>query len=261
MSITTQWQCYQENEFGQRQVESIVHKFGRNPTIGTSFGLVALGAIYQMPQVAAATKLRVKAGNAADTADGAGARQVAYQGLNTSGEIVTGTLATAGESAGAAGEHALIRLFRFWVSESGTYAAAGGASHVGAVVLENAAGNADWGTISATDLERGQSEIAAYTVPLGFEAYISSINIYVDAGKTVELALLQRQGILDAAAPYDAWRVVLEFDGIQGQAAVTPKTPFGPFPNLTDLIFMAKVAANTAEVAVDFEILLINSAT
>ena len=49
---------------------SVVHKFGKNDAIGTTVKPICLGGVWQMPQVANATTLRVKAGNANDTAGG-----------------------------------------------------------------------------------------------------------------------------------------------------------------------------------------------
>ena len=60
---------------------SVVHKFGRNAAV-TTMAPIAFGGVYQTPQPASATTLRVKAGNTNDTAAGSGAREITIQDAN-----------------------------------------------------------------------------------------------------------------------------------------------------------------------------------
>ena len=79
---------------------SVVHKFGR-ASVGTTYSPVTFGGVYNTPQVAGATTLRVKAGDANDTAAGTGAREVTLIGLDETGAEVTEAVATAGAAASA----------------------------------------------------------------------------------------------------------------------------------------------------------------
>ena len=233
-----------------------VHKFGRNNAVGTSFVPASIGGIYRTPQPASATTLRVKSGgNANDAAAGTGAQKIKIYGLNASGVEVDEEIATAGASASAATVNSYIRLFRAYVIESGTYATSAAGSHSADIVIENTAGTEDWATISVTDFPRSQSEIGAYTVPLGFTAYVLLLDVNVDSNKTADLIFFKREGVLDASAPYSAMRVEQEFKGVSGDVGIVPPIPTGPFPELTDIGFMAK-AATSAEVDVDFLVLL-----
>lgn len=234
----------------------IIHKFGHNAAVGTSYVPISEGGIYRTPQVGSATTLRVKAGNAADTVDGVGARQVCLQGLDETGTTVTEYLDTAGESASSNTTATFIRLFRAFVSESGTYATQSTSSHVADIVIENSAGTEDWASLKLNNFAESQSVIAAYTVPLGKTAYVSSVFVSVETNKSASLIFFQRQGILKTAAPYDAMRIVLELHGVTNESGVSPKAPLGPFPELTDIGVMAEVVSGTAEVDVDFEIIL-----
>ena len=242
---------------GEISGTSVVHKFGRNDAVGTSYVPVAMGAAYQTLQPAAATTLRIKAGDANDTAAGSGAQEITIQGLDETGTEVVETLATAGTSASAVTSATFIRLYRAYVSASGTYAGSGTQSHADDIVIENGAGGTDWLTIDATSMSMGQSEVALYSVPLGKTAYISSLHISVASNKTADVLLFKREGILDAAPPYQARRLQITFGAVSGEAALKPVTPLGPFPALSDIGFMAK-AAQAAEVDVDFEIILID---
>jgi len=245
---------------GEETGTTVVHKFGRNIAVGTSFVPVTIGGVYQTPQVSGATALRIKAGNAADTSDGNGARTVYVEGLDATGALVNETLTTNGESAGSAGSVSFLRVFRAYVLTSGTYGTQSTGSHSADVVIENSAGGTDWVTISApaSDFPRGQSEIGAYTVPLGKTAYVKSIAINSDASKSTDILMFQRRDILQTAAPYSAMRAVLEFGGAAGKETLYPNSPIGPFPALTDIGFMARVSTQTGEVDVDFEILLVD---
>ena len=217
-----------------------------------------MGAVYQTPQPAAATTLRVKAGNVNDTAAGTGAREITLQGLDDTGTEVTETLATAGTSASLATTATFIRHYRAYVSKSGTYAAIGTSSHADDIVIENGAGGTDWLTIDSTIFSRGQSEVALFPVPLGKEAYIYNIHINVDSVKTASILLFKRESILDSAAPYQARRLQHQWGGVSGSIIQNTEYPMGPFPALTDIGFMAK-AATASEVDVEFVILLIDT--
>jgi len=159
------------------------HKFGRNNLVGTTYEPITSDGIFRSPQVSGATTLRVRAGNANDTAAGTGAREV-------------------------------------------------------------------------TDFPRGQSQICAYSVPVGQTAYILDYRITSDSNKAIDVSLFKRENILETAPPYTPMRLIEEFTGVQGFIDHESSIPFGPFPELTDLGFMAK-AVSSADVSCDFEILLI----
>lgn len=250
------------NEIAKGNVagHEIIQKFGRNSAVGTSFVPVSIGAIYETPQVSGATTIRIKSGgNANDTAAGSGAREITIQGLDETGALATESVATAGTSASSATTTTFLRVFRSWVSASGTYATASSGSHSADVVLENGAGGTDWGTISSTDFSRSQTEVGIYSVPLGKTAYLLSATISVDSTKSVDLIFFKREGILKTAAPYDAMRIVFELGGVSGEETIIPKAPLAVFPALTDIGFMAQVSSGTADVDVDFEILLVDN--
>lgn len=228
-------------------------KFGRNSLVGTSFVPLCNGGIYRTPQPSGATALRVKAGNAADTNGGAGAWSVRVFGMGADGELVDEILTTAGASAGPAGVVEFIRIFRAFVYESGTYADQTTFSHTGEIVIENAAGTEDWCIIANTDLSRSQSQIGALTVPKGYEMYITGSVISVESTKVANITLFKREGILDASPPYQAMRVQEEYVGIGGEFTHPHKPPIGPFHELTDIGFLAKVSGQTGDISVTFD--------
>ena len=238
---------------------TVVHKFGRNLSLTTSFLPVAIGGLYPTPQVAGATTVRIKAGgNANDTAAGTGAQKVLIQGLDETGAEVSEELVTAGASASAASENTYIRLYRAYVSESGTYASAAAGSHSASITIENSAGSADWAIIDATDFPLAQTEIAAYTVPLNKTAYVSGLDITLDTSKSVDVIFFQRVGLLETAAPYHGMRVIEYYHGVSTDLSDHPVSPYGPYVGGTDIGFMAKGATSPA-VSVNFEIWLVDA--
>ena len=232
-----------------------IHKFGRNAAVGGTYAPVSIGGIYRTPQPATATALRIKSGgNANDTAAGTGAREITIVGLNAAGYEITETLATAGASASQPTQQTFIRLYRAYVSKSGTYASQTAGSHSAAIVIENAAGGTDWATIFDTTFPRAQTQIAVYSIPKNRSIIITDMNISSDADKKANVILFQRQNILQSAAPYDGMRVVEEFTQVAGLHNVIYKTPLGPFPELTDVGFMARSTSTSIDMAISFNI-------
>ena len=74
-------ESYFEAAKGNITGSTIVNKFGRNASVGTTYVPVTVGGVYNTPQPAAATTLRIKAGgDANDAAAGTGAREVTVVG-------------------------------------------------------------------------------------------------------------------------------------------------------------------------------------
>lgn len=238
---------------------SVVNKFGLAFSLTTSYTPVSIGRVYQTPQVASATTLRIKSGgNANDTAAGSGAREVTLEGVDETGAFVTEALATAGASASSATTATFLRLFRAYVSSSGTYASAAAGSHSAAITIENGSGGTDWATIDATSFPKGQSQIGVYTVPLGKVGYLREyhLNVTTSGAKTVDFIMFQRQNILETSAPYSGMRAIHELIGVGDTVDFEYKIPV-KLPALTDFGFMAK-GASTPDASVEFTIELVD---
>lgn len=240
-----------------------IKKFGRNDSLTTTIQPVALGGIYQTPQVASATTLRIKAGgNANDTAAGSGAREITLIGLDENFDEVSETLATAGASASAATTTTFTRVYRAYVSKSGTYATSAAGSHAGNIVVEDSAGTNDWLTIDSSFFPISQSEIGAYSIPAGYTGYIKLRDVTADTGRSFDLIFFQRGNIDETAAPYTAMRGQSVLVGVDGGAIGqfgTQDVPFGPYAGPCDVGFMAKLTSGSGgKISVEFEIILIN---
>ncbi len=235
------------------------HQFGRNINVTTDYTPVADIGVYRTPQVASATKLRIKAGgNAGDTAAGAGARSVKLWGINASGDEITEILQTAGASASSATDNSFIRLTLAEVYESGTYGTQSTGSHLGNITIENQAGNQDWAQIQLNSFPSGSTGIGSITVPRNHVGLLTSIHISPEAGgtKTTDLIILKREGILQAAAPYKPIMKIQEMIGIISPVEISFDMPLR-FPELTDIGVLAKVSSGTGAISIDMEVIFL----
>jgi len=230
---------------------SLDQKFGINSALTTSYLPVSFGGIYRTPQVSGALPLRIKAGNANDDVAGSGAQEVTLVGLDTDGNEQVVPLATAGTSASAASANSFLRFYRAFVSKSGTYSNLATLSHAAAIVIEDTGGTV-WGTIDATTIARGQTQIGCFTVPLGYVATVDDGVITPDTNGAVDLVFFKRESILDAAAPYQAVRFVEDWVGVDSPVPLDSGID-GLFPELTDIGFLAK-RSSPASVSVTFSI-------
>ena len=239
------------NVFGH----ALVHKFGRNDAIPNG----SWAHVSQTPLVIAnfrqsAIAMRVKAGgNAADTAAGAGAREVTIQGIDSNLVEISEAVATAGASASSATSATFWRVHRSWVSAAGTYSAANTAD----IVIEDSGSGADFLTIAAGE---GQSQIAGFTIPAGKTGYLVSVHTTVSAGlnKTVNIKCVTRENIDDVSAPFSASRIKLFWDGLDTPFVYRPYSPELAIPEKTDIWFEAYGDGGVSEVSIDFELLLVD---
>lgn len=230
---------------------SLVHKFGRNDGIPNgSFAFVNLLGFTGWP-LSAATTVRVKAGNAADTAAGNGAREITIQGIDDAFAQTSEAVATAGESASSATTASFWRVHRAWVSSAGVY----GAANTAAVVIENSAGGTD---LIQIGVEEGQTQFAGWSVPLGKTAYLMSATLTADAAKAADFAMYTRANLDDTSAPVSSKRLKLYFDGVLGTHVFKPRSPGSAIAAKSDIWWEAQGGGAGTEVSVDFELLVVD---
>lgn len=196
---------------------TFVNKFGRNAALANgSWEPVTSSGTQWLPTTGNGKTVRVKAGgNAADTADGANAREITVVGVDDSWDTVTETIATAGASASDATTTTFLRVYRAYVSAGGTYgtAAGVGAANAALITLEASDGSADVIEIPAGE---GQSQHCSYTVARGYKAILVDAEAEVPSTKTANLRLVIRNGADTASAPFTPPRVVGFRDEVSG---------------------------------------------
>ena len=244
---------YLEVVAGNIAGRSIVHKFGRNSAVPNGSWEGILETTAQFNWLTAATTVRIKAGgNAADTAAGAGAREIIVEGINGSGALASEVIATAGALASSATITSFWRVFRVYVSAVGTY----GVANTGAIVIENSAGGTDLLGILAG---QSQSEYGAYSIPAGKTGYLLSVSLSVDSGKAADVRLFTRENFNDVVAPMSPKRLRMYWDAVLGQEEIKPKSPILSLPPYTDMWLEGNGGGAQTEVEVDFEILLVDN--
>lgn len=231
---------------------SIVHKFGRNAAVpDASWEFVNLLGFTVWP-LSAATTVRIKAGgDAADTAAGAGAREITVQGIDSNFAETAEAIVTAGAGASGNTTASFWRIHRAWVSAVGTY----GAANTAAVTIENSGGGTD---LIQIGIEQGQAQFGGWTVPVNKTAYLLSSHLAVDAKKAADVRLFIRADMDDTAAPMKSKRLQVYWDVILGVVRFHPYSPLGPFAGKTDIWFEAEGSGAATEVSVDFELLVID---
>lgn len=237
---------------------SIEDKFGTRLSLSTSLIPITSVGTYQTPT--SAQSLEILSSSGSDTAAGVGAQRVIVIGLSSTGAIQQESVVMNGTTAVAL-VNQYIRVFRMYVSSSGTYATLTAGSHVGTITLRGAGGGVSWAEISVHSggLGLGQSQIGCYTVPLGKTAILLSHDYSVDANKAVNLYFFKREDILDVTTPFQPMRLQSVYHGITG-GKNTPKLSRPSFPELTDIGFMGNTTTGTADCSVEFEMLLIDNA-
>lgn len=232
--------------------QSIVHKFGANPSVSASSteDVTFSGTINWLQ---AATSVRIKAGgNAADDASGNGARKVTVEGLDENWADVSETITTNGSSESTGTTATFIRVFRAYVTDVGVYTAA----NTGNIVIENAAGGTDLITIAAGE---GQTETSEYTVPAGKTAYLTRFTVEVDGNKAADVKMFQRRDADDFTAPVTGKRLVhaaVQLIGAESESLDS----YISFPAKTDLWWAATTGGGSAAaVAVDYDLILVDN--
>ncbi len=234
---------------------SYMHKFGKG-IVGTTMVPVASSLKYPTPT--AAVTLEVVSTDADDTSAGAGARTVTIQGVDANWDEITQTVAMNGLTP-VPFPIDMLRVYRWWVATSGVYASSTTGSHQGTITIQTSPGAVLWFNGTVDPYPKGQSEIAGYTVPDGFTAYIFLQNISVDSTKAVDLLFVRRLDADTIAAPFTPMRAITEYVAVSGSfpphGGLIPIN--GALPPRTDLLWLAKVSSGTGSVSILYDILLV----
>ena len=227
---------------------SIVHKFGRNPSVGngTWEGVWEYGGAFNF--LTAATTVKIAAGgNVNDTAAGSGAQSVKIDGLDETGAFATETVATAGSSASASTTTTFIRVFRATVVAVGTY----GGSNTGVIDITPTSAATELLYIGAGE---GQTEHCQYTVPLGYDGYVIGLSVEADGSKAADFRVMTRENILTTTGAMSPVRLRWFFDGVTGLFSTSTASPIMHLPPLTDIWVEAEGSGATTECGADMEI-------
>lgn len=250
---------YTDVALGKIPGYSYISKFGFG-TVAQNIVPITQTLAYPTPTAATALEILSSSGDDDDDVAKPGARKVTVIGLDANWEEQTEEVSMDGVTPVALA-NSYTRIYRWFVSESGTYATATAGSHVGTLTIRESGGGTIWTQIDATPFPVGQSEIGAYTIPAGKTGYLTTKHVTVDSNKSVDLYFFARRMADDVADPYTGiMRIVDREVGVTGPVTTDYKIPKGPFVGPCDIGFMGVVSANTADVSVEFELLLVDNA-
>lgn len=234
---------------------SVINKFGRDADISTTSQVVATSGVYRTPT--ALTSLEIISDSVDDDPTSTGAHTIIVEGVGDGWTFQSEEVTLNGTTAVALSND-WYRVSRIYVSSSGTYADPNdGSSHAGRLTLQESGAGNIWAAIDGDALRRGESEIAAYTVPLGQTAYIKRLNVSVDSNKVSDVIFFARRNAHDVTSPFTGvQRVQIEFNGINAGISRAYDYPLGPYEGACDIWVEAFVDSGTAEVSANFELVI-----
>lgn len=238
------WIYYSKSEGAKYKT---VNKFGKVSNLSSSDEYVwSIGGDYYWQTSPSPINVRV-GGNPEDSDGGVGARTILVQGLGEDWQEYEEEITLSGSIATVPTTGNFVRTFRASVLEVGRYTG----SNSGSIDIEDQDGN----LVCHIDANRGQSQMAIYTVPSGYTAYLKDLTGYADANqnKVIQLRLMQRPEAYNTGNP-KASRVVHEFSDVNGQFR-EEMFASASFSEMTDLYFLANADAS-ANLHVSFQLLL-----
>lgn len=234
----------------------VIHKFGAG-TLTTTMQPISQSGFYQVPT--SPTSLEFVSDDVDDTYLGTGARQITGQCINSSWESQTFIINTSGTTPVLLPFDCL-RVYRWFVSSSGSYANQIVGSHEGELTLREVGGGQIWAIIPNSPFAVGQSEIGVFTIPDGKTGYLLSKHMFTDTSKTADIFFYKRCGADDILTPYIGTMNLVEREiGLTGGHSISYAIPKGPFIGPCDVGFMGKVSVGTADASVEFELVLVDT--
>lgn len=213
-----------------------------------------------------AQSIEIVSTNAADngTTPGLGVQSVEVHGLSATGEDQDEVILTNGTNA-VAGTLTYIRVNKMHSETCGTY----GGSHEGDITCQVFDGGAVLSKMTGfegavnTSVQYGSGEAGNgyWSVPLGKVMYITRLEVIPDVSgnKTVDVALYEREDILDVTTPFAPRRVLWEESAATAGIEKVFKSHL-KIKALTDVWFRAVSSGTSAvEVSLDFYLVDANS--
>jgi len=236
----------------------LIDKWGRNGVVGSALEPIiseTLAGDFWHPT--AASTVRIKAGgNAADDAAGAGARKINIQGLDENYQLVNEDIITAGASASASTTTTFTRVFRAFVTETGTYLG----TNTAELIIENTAGTEDIITVDAHDGGQGQSLHCQYSAPANTNVYLIHFFYNADTTKVNDVHIKVTDDISTVVAPFGAKRTLVEFEGVVEKVVLVPASPIllnkPGIVTPTDVWVEGAVASGTSTISCRMQLLI-----
>ncbi len=234
----------------------VVNKFGYNADIDTAEETVwDLGGLYSYP--GSAQTMKLTSSSSLDTASGTNARRVHIEGLDANFNPASESLWLDGLDV-VSTSNIYARIFRAFVTNVGASLQNIGTIYVGAGTVTSGVPDDKFAGIS---LGENQTLMGIYTVPAGKQAYLQSFKATTSAQGTATkfatIRLIARPNGDLADSPFqvkDKFIIVNASDGSFNHADAPE-----PFDEKTDIEVRATSNTGTTDVAVSFDLWVVNS--
>ena len=225
---------------------------GRNNDIGTTIEDVwVAGGIMSWQQTASVISIVSNSAQDANTTTATGTRKIKIEGLLAGFTAATEIVNLNGTST-VTTSNAFIRMNRAYAHEVGTYDGTTTPLH-GTVTLTH--GSTVCGVLFVDgSVTCSETQLAKYTVPAGYDAYLSEIHTAVGANKDATIYFFKRENADVVTAPFTARKIVAIFDGLTGSNVMDLHGY--RLPEKTDFWLAAKGSAVNTSIATIFDIIL-----
>jgi len=222
-------------------------KFGHNSVVGTSYEVIGFqGGTYAFPVTTDTLTVVSASTNDTNTA-GTHARKLTIEGLDGSFNAISETVNLNGTTP-VVSALTYRRINRAYVSEAGAY----GNGNEGAITITHTTTTA---TLVLIEALASQGAQAVYTVPNGQTAYVKKIFLTSESNKPATFQFNKRLSADNTTTP-KAVRVISTITGVE-QTVERDNYIHELFPAKTDMWFVAKVPAGTAECSAEFDFVLV----
>ena len=238
---------------------SVIHKFGSAGDVGLSLVPISTAKTYKTPTIATALELVSDSvnDNGLSSPLGSGALIIRVFGITDWNAAETIEDVTLDGITPVALSNSFLRVYRMSMLTSGTYASDAAPAHSSTITLRETGAGATWAEIIPTGgFGEGQTEIAVYSLPAGKAGYIQHAEVFVEANKTANVLFFIREEADVITAPYRGMQAKIVLRNITESIHIGPESPIGPFIGPCDFGWMGMANAQTANIEIDFEILI-----
>lgn len=240
--------------------KQVIHKFGKNPAVGTSWEDVwGIGGDYTFLQTA--TTVEAISLDTNDTVAGTGARIITIEGLDANFLEVSENINMNGTTATTATTQTFIRITRAYIIEVGTY----GGTNFNDITIRVSSAGATLAFISGEETSgtsgygSGQTEGTMYCVPADKTAYMTSLSVNVDGSKSADVHFYQRKNADDITTGFSGVRRILyQADAISGGVQHIFSS-YLKFEEKTDIWVRAVLGTGSASINAQYDLILVDN--
>lgn len=237
----------------------LVHKFGANRNVNSSWSTICTFGGYETPQNP--VSLEIVSSSALDTINGTGARTVEVYGIDENWDAIAFDVPLNGTTPVVLPQ-AMRRIYRMHVQTTGSYATLSAGSHVGTITLRpQGGGGATYANIVVENgFPLGASEIGCFTIPRGHTGFIVDTRVVMEAAKICDVALFYRKEADIITAPYSPMFVVDTIHDISNlQITSSPSSYSRKFAEKSDIGFLVSTVSGSAKASVTYSVLLLDN--